>query len=319
MLVSVPPPIQQFNSPPVDRSAQTQVPQPKMVDPKPRPAFNLLAVGLTVATAIIGLIWASSWFLNKNRETTLSNTASASVPLTTPNPTKSKSPSPQNSPDGMALVRGGEFMMGRDDGKLEDEKPAHKVSVNGFFMDVYEVTNKKYAEFIKLTGHQPQVEWRNGVYPNNQANFPAVNVNWTDANAFCKNAGKRLPTEDEWEFAARGTSNFLYPWGNIWKQGQANVETQTFAEVGRFKGTSPYGIYDLVGNAGEWTASDFKAYPNGKLDDVYAGKTNLKTVRGGNIGTPRDFATATYRIGWQASEAETYDATGFRCVQDADK
>jgi serine/threonine-protein kinase len=222
-------------------------------------------------------------------------------------------------PIGKVFVPGGEFMMGRDDGKLVDEKPMHKVAVEPFFMDIYEITNRQYAEFIKLTNHQPLTEWRNGVYPNGQADFPAVNVNWEDANAFCKNAGKRLPTEKEWEFAARGIGSLLYPWGNDWKPGQANVESQALAEIGKFKGASPFGIYDLIGNAGEWTASDFKAYPNGKLDAFYAGKTNLKTVRGGNIGLERESATATYRLGWQAIGAETYDATGFRCAQDVEK
>jgi formylglycine-generating enzyme required for sulfatase activity len=89
--------------------------------------------------------------------------------------------------------------------------------------------------------------------------------------------------------------------------------------VGTSKGVSPFGIYDMIGNAGEWTASDFKAYPNGKLTDVYAGKTNLKTIRGGSFGGNRNFATTAYRIGWRATGAETYNITGFRCVKDIDK
>jgi serine/threonine protein kinase len=233
--------------------------------------------------------------------------------------TEQKSENKPAPPEGMVFVPGGEFTMGRDDGKLEDEKPAHKVSVNQFFMDVYEVSNEQYAEFITATKRKPPSEWKNGNYPNGQSRFPVVGVNWQDASDFCKNAGKRLPTEEEWEFAARGANNFLYPWGNDWKPSQANIGTQTFAEVGKFKGASPFGIYDMIGNAGEWTASDFKAYPNGKLSNVYAGKTNLKTIRGGSFEMLKDFASATYRIGLQPIDARMYDRTGFRCVQDIEK
>jgi formylglycine-generating enzyme required for sulfatase activity len=75
----------------------------------------------------------------------------------------------------------------------------------------------------------------------------------------------------------------------------------------------------MVGNAWEWTASDFKAYPNGKLPEVFKGKTNLKTIRGGSFETPKDYATTTYRIGWAATGAENYRSTGFRCVKDVEK
>lgn len=324
--VSFTPPTQQFTPPPID-SSQLKVPQPRMIQHEPRPSLNLLVVGLAIVAAVIGLVWAASWFFNKNSEITLSNTANisvaqstlnSSVTQSTPNLTESKSSSPR-SYEGMAFVPAGEFMMGRDNGSLEEEKPAHKVAVNPFFMDIYEVTNEQYVESIKLTRRQPPLEWRSGGYPNSQAKYPVVGVNWEDANAFCKSAGKRLPTEEEWEFAARGPGNFLYPWGNDWKQDQANIGSQAFAEVGKFKGASPFGIYDLIGNAGEWTASDFKAYPNGVLSDYFVGKENLKTIRGGSFETMSDFATTTYRIGWRATGAETYNRTGFRCVQHLQK
>lgn len=216
------------------------------------------------------------------------------------------------APQGMAYVAGGEFMMGRDDGKSEAEKPAHKVSVQPFFMDVYETTNEQYAEFIKATKHKPPTEWQNGNYPNGQAKFPVVGVDWNDANDYAKWANKRLPTEEEWEYAARGANNFIYPWGNEWKQGKANVGTQSFAEVGKYKGASPFGIYDMVGNAWEWTSSDFKAYPNGKITEG----ANLKTIRGGSFEATKDFATTTYRIGYAATGANSYSRTGFHCVAD---
>ena len=242
------------------------------------------------------------------------NTNSAN-PLLNP-PTNNK----PTVPTGMAYVSGGDFMMGRDDGKSEAEKPAHKVSVNPFFMDIYEVTNAQYAEFIKATNYKPPSEWKNGIYPDGQAKFPVVSVNWDNANAYAKWANKRLPTEEEWEFAARGTGNFLYPWGNDWKSGNANADgaSKGLVEVGKFKGASPFGIYDMVGNAFEWTSSDFTACPNGKLPDVFTGKSNLKTIRGGSFEATKDFATSTYRIGWTATGAENYNRTGFRCLKDVE-
>lgn len=274
-------------------------------------------IGLLFSVALIAILYV---LFSKNN-TTAANTNSAK-PLeiaeakptvnTQSNPPAAKLP---EAPNSMAYIAGGDFMMGRDDGKSEAEKPAHKISVQPFFMDVYETTNEQYAEFIKATNHKTPDDWKSGTYPNGQAKFPVVGVDWNDANDYAKWAGKRLPTEEEWEFAARGANNLLYPWGNEWKQGNANVGGWAFAVVGKFKGASPFGIYDMIGNAGEWTASDFKAYPNGKLDDVFAGKSNLKTIRGGSFDTGKDYATATYRIGWQATGAENYNRTGFRLVQ----
>ncbi len=176
-------------------------------------------------------------------------------------------------------------------------------------------------EFVKATGHKPPKSWKNGNYLNGQAKFPVVDVNWEDAAAYANWAGKRLPSEEEWEFAARGTNNVLYPWGNDWKQDKANANnaSQTFAEVGKFKGESPFGLYDMIGNAWEWTASDFKAYPNGRLPADYRGRTKLKTIRGGSFHAPKDYATTTYRLGWAATGAENYNITGFRCAKDLEK
>jgi eukaryotic-like serine/threonine-protein kinase len=256
---------------------------------------------------------------NSSSKTNLGNSSMTEVTKTNPSNNESRDSSPV-PPDGMVYVPGGEFLMGRDDGK-ETEKPAHKVSVQPFFIDAFETTNEKYAEFVKATNHKPPPEWENSTFPNGQAKYPVVGVDWNDANDFAKWAGKRLPTEEEWEFAARGTNNFLYPWGNDWKQGSVNANGagSSLSEVGKFQGASPFGVYDMIGNAWEWTSSDFKAYPNGKLPNDYAGKTNLKTLRGGSFEAPKEFAVTTYRIGWAAAGAEIYSRTGFRCAKDIKK
>jgi formylglycine-generating enzyme required for sulfatase activity len=226
-------------------------------------------------------------------------------------------PSPPAAPPEMAYVEGGEFVMGRDGGEIPEEQPAHTVTVKPFFMDIYEVTNEEYAAFVRAMGHKTPQGWKGGNYPAGEARYPVVGVNWNDAVEFAKWKGKRLPTEEEWEFAARGKQSFLYPWGNEWTPKLANVDgaSRSFAEVGQFPGKSPYGMYDMVGNAGEWTSNDFKAYPNGHLSDMYAGKTNLKTRRGSDYAVDRNFATTTFRFGYPATGAD-YNLTGFRCAKD---
>lgn len=229
-----------------------------------------------------------------------------------------RQPTVPQSPAGMVLVTGGEFMMGRNESKLVVDLPSHKVSIESFFMDKYETTNEEYLEFIKATKHPPPPQWENGKFPSGQNKYPVVGVNWEDANAYAKWKGKRLPSEDEWEFAAKGPKNYKYPWGDIWTSDKANAngESKGFAEVGKFNGASPFGIIDMVGNAWEWTSSDFKPYPNGTIPTTYKGKSNLKTIRGGSFTSDGDYATTTYRIGWEATKASDYSATGFRCVMD---
>jgi formylglycine-generating enzyme required for sulfatase activity/serine/threonine protein kinase len=224
-------------------------------------------------------------------------------------------------PAGMVYIPGGEFLMGRNEGTRVDEEPAHKVSVRPFFMDMYEITNGQYAGFVTATNHPAPPGWKNDTFPDGKAKFPVTGVNWNDARTYAKWAGKRLPTEEEWEFAARGEKEFLYPWGDQWDPGLANADQKdkSVAEIGKFQGKSPFGVFDMSGNVWEWTSSDYKAYPNGKISKTFVGKANLKTIRGNSFLGSKDFSTTTYRIGWAITGAANYSRTGFRCVQDADK
>jgi formylglycine-generating enzyme required for sulfatase activity len=233
------------------------------------------------------------------------------------------------APQGMAYVSGGEFTMGRDGDATGYESPAHKVTVKPFFMDIYEVTNAQYAKFVQATRHKPPSYWSNGTYPAGTELLPVTGVTWDDANAYANWAGKRLPIEEEWEFAARGTDGRRYPWGNDWKSELANVVTKTaangegnkgMAEVGSYssyKGASPYGIYDMVGNAWEWTASNLRAYPSGKLPTE--ANANDKVIRGGSWASTPETATTTFRRGWGANTEKDYSYTGFRCVKEIGK
>lgn len=210
-------------------------------------------------------------------------------------------------------------MMGRDSGD-EYERPVHKVNVKPFFIDTYEVTNEDYEKFVAATSHRAPSTWKSGSFPFHVARWPVTGVTWDDANDYAKWIGKRLPTEEEWEFAARGTDGRVYPWGNDWKQDFANANGAIpgLADVGSYKGASPFGAYDMAGNAWEWTSSALRAYPGGGLpSNQLSGE--LKVIRGGSYESTNENATTTYRTGWPARGAKTYNQTGFRCVKDVAK
>lgn len=231
-------------------------------------------------------------------------------------PSGSATPDNPAPPAGMVYVPGGEFIMGRDDGDAY-EKPAHRVALKPFFIDTYEVTCGEYRSFIQATGHAAPPDWVNGNYPAGAVRKPVTGVNWDDANAYARWAGKRLPTEEEWEYAARGADGRLYPWGNEWKKGMANAEgaSNGLADVGSYKGASPFGAYDMVGNAWEWTASTLQAYPSGRIPARE--RRDLRVIRGGNWQSARGkSATTTYRGGWPATDASDYSSSGFRLVKD---
>lgn len=227
----------------------------------------------------------------------------------------SSADAPPPPPAGMALIRGGAFRMGRDDGD-EYERPAHTVNVKPFYLDRYEVTCEEYQKFVDAAGHPAPRSWPGGRHPPGQGRRPVTDVRWPDAVAFAKWAGKRLPSEEEWEFAARGGDDRLYPWGDMWKQKAANAfvtSARGVVDVGSFtEGTTPQEVYDMIGNAWEWTSSEMKPYPGGQLPRLPAG--DLRVIRGGSWREDAD-VTSTYRAYLQAEGGKDYSATGFRCAQ----
>jgi formylglycine-generating enzyme required for sulfatase activity len=278
----------------------------------------LIAAGLGSAATVLLVVGLISFFAAAKAIFFGSSVSTTPSPATN---TIAADPRAQNvrevSP-GMAFVEGGRFMMGRDNA-LVDESPAHPVEVKSFFIDIYEVTNEDYAKFVQATNRLKLPQgWENGSYgPGEGGRHPVVGVTWNDANAYASWIGKRLPTEEEWEFAARGQTGFLYPWGNEWAPGLANADgAAALAEVGKFSGKSPFGLFDMVGNAGEWTASEFRAYDGGRLSPGYSGLKNLKSVRGNGFDAKKEEATAVSRFGWRATGAEDYSIIGFRCAKD---
>jgi formylglycine-generating enzyme required for sulfatase activity len=278
---------------------------------------------LAVAAVIVALVVAIGGIFLLPRRGTISPDETASRQpqpgITSQSDQTQKPPQDIKPPEGMVYVPGGTFQMGRnkDDGGDEYESPAHSVTVKPFFIDIYEVTNEEYAKFVKATNRMPPPGWMAHTYPSGSARKPVIGVTWGDANAYAKWVGKELPTEQQWEFAARGPKSLRYPWGNSWKAGCANAnidrrERKQLADVGSHNCDSPFGTFDLIGNAWEWTASELTPYENGKiLPDRPPG--DLRVIRGASYIEDKE-ATATYRRGYPVS-GDVYDKTGFRCVK----
>jgi len=261
--------------------------------------------------------------------------------------------------DGMVLIKGGTFQMGTDDG-MPYEAPVHEVVVNSFWMDEHEVTVAEFGKFVEATGYKTDAErfgwsgvfnpktgewektahadWRHPDGPQSQAtaNEPVCQVSWSDAAAYAKWANKRLPTEAEWEYAARGgLTGKRYSWGddlrpngkpvaNWW---QGHFPENDTGEDG-FKGRAPvesfppngYGLYDVAGNVWEWCADWY-------ADDYYehtarnnpagAASGKERAIRGGSWLCAENFCT-NYRVAARshATPDSGLNNLGFRCARD---
>jgi formylglycine-generating enzyme required for sulfatase activity len=221
----------------------------------------------------------------------------------------------------MVYVPAGGFLMGGGESNAladDDEKPRHSVYLDAFWIDRAEVTNAAFARFVQETGYQTEVEkagesgWR--AYAEGKDNHPVVKVTWNDAGAYCRWAGKRLPTEAEWEKAARGEEGFIYPWGNEWDPARANAKESGFrgtVAVGSFpEGASPYGVFDMAGNVWEWTADWYQPYPGSTYQSEYFGE-KFKVTRGGGWFEDADTVTTFNRNATDLSAAN--NDLGFRC------
>ena len=222
----------------------------------------------------------------------------------------------------MVLVPAGEFIMGSSMGEA-DERPERRVYLDAFFMDRHETTVEQYAKFLDATSHDAPPEWNIMSRAMHQKR-PVVNVEWADAAAYCTWAGKRQPTEAEWEKAARGTDGRLYPWGyESPTRVHANLRKETWSNhyvlstVGSYEdGKSPYDIYDMAGNVWEWVSDWYDAdyYKTAPLRNPTGPARGMsKVVRGGSWGSGPE--------GLRAAERETHVpsfqgyGTGFRCAK----
>jgi len=233
----------------------------------------------------------------------------------------------------MVFIPAGSFSMGSD-GEVPDEKPLHRVTLDAFYLDQNEVTIASYHIFLEESGRSDPEYWEL-VYLDEHGDIPVAGVTWHDASAYCKWAGKRLPTEAEWEMAARGIHGGKYPWGdedptsgmtNFDRTPDTkNLDFFTFvdlynkylAPVGSYEGDkSPYGVYDMGGNVREWVNDWFN-------DDYYARSPErnprgpdtgrFKVVRGGGFLLPAWNLRSSLRGGW-FPDFEGFDI-GFRCAK----
>ena len=196
-------------------------------------------------------------------------------------------------------VPAGEFLMGSDQKidseAIDNELPQHKVYLDEYLIGKYPITNEQYAAFVKATGQSAPFGWERGAFPQAKERHPVVSVSWQDAAAFCqwasKTSGKaiRLPSEAEWEKAARGSDGRIYPWGNQKPDNSFcnfddNIGNTT--PVGQFspKGDSPYGCADMAGNVWDWTNSIRKSYPYQAGDGrEESGSLDARVLRGGSF------------------------------------
>ncbi len=292
---------------------------------------------LVVAALIAG-------FLLKDRATTQSGGANIAGSNAKPN-------TPPPAPAGMALIPAGGFMMGRDlteadkSFKIDElgsrsnifiyDYPAHEVQVKTFYLDLTEVSNREYSQFVKAVNHAPPDGWSGQDPPLNAENVPVTHVAYQDAVDYCNwltehrkdGLSYRLPTEEEWEYAARGADAGkpsgklnLFPWGDEWVPGRANTRESRLEHTQNVDsnraGASPFGILNLSGNVFEWTASDFNHYPGSDQATPRAKDYDgtYQVVRGGSFDYAKEYAMSTTRV-W-AKPTDRGPRLGFRCAAD---
>lgn len=212
--------------------------------------------------------------------TSAKNTAAPSSPL----PTGSLPAYVRWKADGAAMARvpAGSFSMGGT--KNENEKPVHSVKLPLYYIDLTEVTHRQYLYFCNQSGHRPPVTFLyTQPFPEEKMDHPVANVTWADAVAYCGWAGKRLPTEAEWEKACAGPKSLEYPWGNGWSASACTNRINSSDRTSRVgsmpKCKSPYGAYDMAGNVWEWTADWYKSYPGAPFSFDYTG--TKRVAKGG--------------------------------------
>jgi formylglycine-generating enzyme required for sulfatase activity/predicted Ser/Thr protein kinase len=250
----------------------------------------------------------------------------ASFSSTLPLPVKTRIANLDGMP--MVYVPPGNFLMGAADSDPEagaDEKPQHLVYLDAFWIDLTEVTNNMYAKCVKAGACSPpdkeSSKTRLGYYGDEHyADYPVIYVSWQDAQDYCSWAGRRLPTEAEWEKAARGTDGWIYPWGNERPNSRYlnfNNQVGDTTPAGFYPpGASPYGAFDMAGNVAEWVADWYSedAYASSEVRNPSGPETGeYRVLRGGSWFNPPRAVRTTFRL-WNLAGLG-FETGGFRCAR----
>jgi formylglycine-generating enzyme required for sulfatase activity len=307
--------------------------EPKPVD------FSLKlmgAISIVLVLLLVGSISLIISFLSAQKATPLPSTITDTKHIATLQPTvtlfakftPTSIPNPAVITERgaeMVLISAATFIMGSNKGSSV-ERPVHQVSLSTFYMDRYEVTNILYKECVQVVVCQPPLYLNSAtrpIYYGNTKfdNYPVIFVDWEMAKNYCEWRGARLPTEAEWEYAARGTDGRTYPWGENIDQSRANYyETDTSA-VGSYEmGKSPFGLYDMAGNVWEWVSDWFQPDYYSRLEDNASNPQGPITgsqhvLRGGSWGDIVTDLRTTFRYG--NSPDYMLGNFGFRCARDA--
>jgi formylglycine-generating enzyme required for sulfatase activity len=251
-------------------------------------------------------------------------------PSATPIATTTSAPEIVEHDTQMVLVPAGEFIMGSDVSR-EDEKPAHKVYLDNYYIDIYKVTNAAYKLCVDEKACKPPIFLNSYLRPVYYGDtrydyYPVMAVDWYMAKTYCEWRGARLPTEAEWEKAARGTDGRSYPWGEDIDQTRANYNNNDdpkfvgdTSKVGSYpNGASPYGVYDMAGNIWDWTADLYNEKYYASLPKVIANPLgpatgNYRVIRGGSWSSGASSLRSSRRSWNDPTNANIY--IGFRCAQ----
>lgn len=332
--------------------AERSKPEKRAVSYKPNTAIIAAVIGLvgTLGAALISSPLLANLFSRTPEPTTVASTSTATRTLApsetptkviNPTPTETKTPAPSETSTElplptqvtdskgvtMRLVPAGEFTMGSNGGD-GDERPVHSAYLGNFYMDIYEVTNALYRSCVEAgvcTAVQNEnSESRYHYYSNSKYDdYPVVYVNWNQANIYCAWRGASLPTEAQWEKAARGVDGRTYPWGEGIDCTRANYRGKNGScigdttKVGGYEsGKSPYGIYDLSGNVWEWVADWYSStyYQNSSYQNpLGVDSGEYRVLRGGSWMCTDQGAYASIR--GRYTPDFIYDDIGFRCVR----
>ncbi|MDQ6993009.1 MAG: formylglycine-generating enzyme family protein [Mariprofundus sp.] len=237
----------------------------------------------------------------------------------------------------MVTIPAGVFTMGSDDARTNDEnKPAHLVRMPSYKMDKYLVTQAAYALFVAANHYRPPLNWKDGVVSAEMTMNPVTMISWYNARDYCSWVGKRLPSESEWEKAARGTDARRWPWGSAMNPDNLNTyyKMRHTTAVNHYpQGASPYGLMDMAGNVQQWVADEFTPYPGtAAVKEIFAPKLQdpnyqrgsdekevliYRVMRGGSWKSD-PLSTTTYHRNYALPNYAS-DFFGFRCAMDTEE